>query len=49
MAYDATTNQFFFKWKLGATGTGTATIEVRVNYGAPGPLKTIKQKTISIT
>jgi probable HAF family extracellular repeat protein len=49
MTYDAAANQFFFNWNLRTTGTGIATIEVRVNYGAPGPLKTIKSKTITIT
>lgn len=49
MAYNATMNEFYFDWKLGSTGTGAATIDVRVNYGAPGPLKVIKRKTISIT
>jgi probable HAF family extracellular repeat protein len=48
MTYDAASNQFFFNWNLGATGTGVATIDVRVNYGAPGPLRTIRTKQITI-
>jgi hypothetical protein len=48
MSYDAAANQFFFDWTLSAAGMGTATIEVRVNYGAPGPLKTLKTKNITI-
>ena len=49
MKYDATTNEFWFDWKLTGSGTGTATIDTRVNYGSPGPLKVVKTKTISIT
>jgi hypothetical protein len=48
MTYDAGANQFFFNWKLNSAGTGPATIEVRVNYGAPGPLKALKTKNITI-
>jgi hypothetical protein len=49
MQYDLATNEFHFDWKLGSAGTGAATIEVRVKYGAPGPLQTIKTKAITIT
>jgi probable HAF family extracellular repeat protein len=49
MAYDPDANQFVYNWGLGLAGTGAATIEVRVNYGAPGPLKTIRTKAITIT
>jgi probable HAF family extracellular repeat protein len=49
MKYNATTNEFWFDWKLAGTGTGTATIESRVNYGSPGPLKVRKTLNISVT
>jgi hypothetical protein len=49
MKYNATTNEFWFDWKLLDTGTGTAAINVRVNYGAPGPLKVQKTKNITVT
>jgi len=49
MKYDTATDRFFFDWTLGPTATGSVTIDVRVNYGAPGPLKTIKTKNITIT
>jgi probable HAF family extracellular repeat protein len=49
MKYDAATDRFFFDWTLGPTATGPVTIDIRVNYGAPGPLKTIKTKIITIT
>jgi probable HAF family extracellular repeat protein len=49
MNYDAAANQYYFDWHVGSTGIGVATIEVRVNYGAPGPLKTLKSKTVTIT
>jgi hypothetical protein len=49
MKYDAATNEFFFNWQVGSAGTGSATVEVRVNYGAPGPLKAIRTKAITIT
>jgi hypothetical protein len=49
MNYNATTNEFWFDWKLAGTGTGAATIEARVNYGAPGPLKIRKTQNISVT
>jgi hypothetical protein len=48
MKYERTTNEFYFDWKLDSLGTGTATIDVRVNYGAPGPLKVRKTRSISI-
>jgi probable HAF family extracellular repeat protein len=49
MNYNATTNEFWFEWKLLGTGTGTVTIDARVNYGAPGPLKVRKVKNITVT
>jgi probable HAF family extracellular repeat protein len=49
MKYNATTNAFWFDWELAGTGLGTAIIDVRVNYGAPGPLKVRKTRSISIT
>jgi len=49
MNYNATTHEFWFDWRLAGTGTGAATIEARVNYGAPGPLKVLKTQNISIT
>jgi hypothetical protein len=49
MRYDATTNQFYFDWSLSSNEPGTSTIDVRVNYGAPTPLKILKTKTITIT
>jgi hypothetical protein len=49
MQYNLAANEFQFDWQLGSAGTGAATIEVRVKYGAPGPLETIKTKAITIT
>ena len=49
MAYNATADEFAFDWKLDATGTGAATIEIRVNYGAPGSLRVVKKKAITIS
>jgi probable HAF family extracellular repeat protein len=49
MTYDATRDEFYFDWTLGPTATGTTNIEVRVNYGAPGPLKTTMAEAIEIT
>jgi len=49
MQYHPDANEFRFDWKLGSAGTGAATIEIRVKYGAPGPLETIKTKTITVT
>jgi probable HAF family extracellular repeat protein len=32
MRYNATTNEFWFDWKLAGTGIGTSTIDIRINY-----------------
>jgi probable HAF family extracellular repeat protein len=48
MKYERTRNEFYFDWKLDSIGTGAATIDVRVNYGAPGPLKVRTTRSISI-
>jgi hypothetical protein len=49
MKYNATANEFWFDWNLAGTGTGTATIEARVNYGAPGSLKVLRTRKITVT
>jgi probable HAF family extracellular repeat protein len=49
MTYDPATDQFVASWNLKTTGIGTASIQVRANYGFPGPLKAIRSKSITIT
>lgn len=50
MKYNAITNEFYFDWKLGATGTGSAALKVAANYkfSMPETITTTKSRTISI-
>lgn len=48
MKYDAASDQFIFNWKLGKSGTGTATIRVTVSY-AGTTATTIKSEPITVT
>jgi probable HAF family extracellular repeat protein len=48
MQYDAAANRFFFNWKVGAAGTGAATIQIKVVYGSPSKSTTVNTRRISI-
>jgi hypothetical protein len=51
MKYDATTNEFFFNWKLGATGVGPTTLKVEATYkfSMPETITTSRSRAITIT
>jgi len=50
MKYNATTNEFYFNWKLGTTGTGSAALKVSVTYkfSMPETITSTRSRAVSI-
>ena len=50
MKYNATTNEFYFNWKLGTAGTGSTALKVAATYkfSMPETITTTESRTISI-
>ena len=51
MNYDPTKNEFFFNWKLGASGSGATTLKIAATYkfSMPQTITTSRSRTIIVT